>query len=374
MSRGFSLYLDALRALAALVVLLSHFAYPRFTGGDYLVLRELNVGSDAVVLFFVLSGFVIAFTVDSKDRSWRQFAFNRATRLYSVALPALFLTLFFDALGSLIDPASYDGWWHNKAPFVVSVPISVLFANEWSGISLRLGTNGPYWSLSYEAAYYVLFGLMVYSSGLRRALLLMAMMLIVGPKVLVLMPAWIFGAAVYHRLSAAAPLPDVRRRVGALCVALGSISLYAVFVATDVPRMLLGLSVVALGSESIAFLGFSDEFVWNALIGALFAAHFYAVGQLLRHSEDSIRSNNVIRWIAGASFSIYLVHYPSLQLVDALLPETQGLVRDAALLVITLGICLVFANFFERPLASIRNSVRHLSSFLLPRSDEERPG
>ena len=55
-----SVYLDLMRAIAAFVVLLSHFAYPRFTDGAFLVIRDLNLGSDAVVVFFVLSGFVIA--------------------------------------------------------------------------------------------------------------------------------------------------------------------------------------------------------------------------------------------------------------------------------------------------------------------------
>ena len=68
MSPRLSVYLDATRAIAALVVLLSHFAYPRFTGGDYLIIRELNLGSDAVVIFFVLSGFVIAYTAENRDR------------------------------------------------------------------------------------------------------------------------------------------------------------------------------------------------------------------------------------------------------------------------------------------------------------------
>ena len=42
MSRGLSLYLDALRTFAALIVFLSHFAYVRFTEGRYLLIRELN--------------------------------------------------------------------------------------------------------------------------------------------------------------------------------------------------------------------------------------------------------------------------------------------------------------------------------------------
>ena len=200
MSRGFSLYLDGVRAFAALVVLISHFAYTRFTDGDYVMVRECNLGSDAVIMFFVLSGFVIAFTVETRDHTWKRFAFNRASRLYSVAVRPVVLTLVFDALGSSLNPAAYDGWWYNKAPLVRTASVSALFANEWGAISLRLGTNGPYWSLSYEAAYYILFGFAVYLSGLCRPLLLAATTLLFGPKVVVLMLAWILGAVAYHYL------------------------------------------------------------------------------------------------------------------------------------------------------------------------------
>ena len=122
MSPLFSLYLDALRFGAALIVLLSHFAYPRFTRGDYIAIREFNLGSDAVVFFFVLSGLVIAYTADSKDRSAGRFAFNRLTRLYSVVLPAILLTVLFDWAGRSLDPSAYRGFWYtamrpgNKPP------------------------------------------------------------------------------------------------------------------------------------------------------------------------------------------------------------------------------------------------------------------
>ena len=55
MTRGLSIWLDALRVWATLIVVLSHVAYPRFTRGDYILIRELNLGSDAVIVFFVVN-------------------------------------------------------------------------------------------------------------------------------------------------------------------------------------------------------------------------------------------------------------------------------------------------------------------------------
>jgi len=99
MSPRLSYHLDLLRFIAAFIVLLSHFAYERFTQGYYAFIRDYNLGSDAVVVFFVLSGFVISFAAIEKDKTAGRFAFSRMTRLYSVAIPALILTLFCDKLG-----------------------------------------------------------------------------------------------------------------------------------------------------------------------------------------------------------------------------------------------------------------------------------
>ena len=54
MNKATSLYLDLVRFLAALVVFVFHFAYARFSGGDLQFIRDTKIGSDAVMLFFVL--------------------------------------------------------------------------------------------------------------------------------------------------------------------------------------------------------------------------------------------------------------------------------------------------------------------------------
>ena len=66
MNRTTSIYLDLVRFLAAVVVLLTHLAYKRFTGG--LIIEWRTYGNDAVMVFFVLSGYVIAHTVATRDR------------------------------------------------------------------------------------------------------------------------------------------------------------------------------------------------------------------------------------------------------------------------------------------------------------------
>jgi peptidoglycan/LPS O-acetylase OafA/YrhL len=360
--RRLSLYLDGARAGAALLVVLSHWAYERFSGGHFLWIRDLNLGSDAVVLFFVLSGFVIAFTASEKDRDTGEFLFNRATRIYSVALPALLLGYGLDHLGAWAAPAAYDGWWYSPKSLAATLLVGLTFSNEWNVVAIRLGTNGPYWSLSYEVAYYLLFAAAIYLTGLRRIIVIALLALVFGWRVLLLMPAWLLGVLVW-RLVRQQRYPD---RTAAWTMAVLPPCAYAAALGLGVPHYLMALTQSLLSIDANALdwlLRFSDEFIWNGLIGVLFAIHLLGVAALLARPRTAAAAApsgtaRAIRWMAGASFSLYLVHYPLMQFLEAVLPATlAGTPRYAALLALTLAACLIFAELFERPLARFRAAV-----------------
>src|SRR6202030_2366669 len=61
-------------------------------------------GHQAVMVFFVLSGFLISSSVMSSQMSgtwsWRDYAINRSSRLYVVLIPGLLFGLLWDKLGS----------------------------------------------------------------------------------------------------------------------------------------------------------------------------------------------------------------------------------------------------------------------------------
>ncbi|MGH7072336.1 MAG: acyltransferase family protein [Acetobacteraceae bacterium] len=109
MTREVSLYLDLLRFLAALTVFLGHVSGSRFTGG-FLWQFGPYMG-EAVTVFFVLSGFVIGYTTDRREKSAYSYAVARAARIYSVALPALVVTFTLDAIGRSIRPDLYSQSW-----------------------------------------------------------------------------------------------------------------------------------------------------------------------------------------------------------------------------------------------------------------------
>jgi len=84
MPYAFSLYLDILRFAAALCVLLSHANMREIVDRD---LFPQSLGHDAVVIFFVLSGYVIAFVADTRESTRTGYWTSRLARVYSVALP-----------------------------------------------------------------------------------------------------------------------------------------------------------------------------------------------------------------------------------------------------------------------------------------------
>ena len=97
LDRSFSIYLDLVRFLAALAVVAMHFAQLGIVQAPWAP-QLMLLGREAVVAFFVLSGFVIAYTTHERRPSAREYAVARCARLYSVALPILLLALAAAAL------------------------------------------------------------------------------------------------------------------------------------------------------------------------------------------------------------------------------------------------------------------------------------
>jgi len=359
MKRGFSIYLDALRFIAALVVLASHMGYSRFTDGKMLWIRDLNLGSDAVILFFVLSGFVIAWTTFQNRRSAQSFTLARFTRLYSVVIPALLITILLDQLGSQLFPERYDGWWYNALPPAEHLLRGLSFSTQISYTELRLGTNGPFWSVAYEAWYYLAFGLAVYLKGFRKWLALALVAFIAGPRILLLAPCWLMGVGLYKFIETR-PHTALSKTAALICF-IAPWLIYVAFLMLDTPKALEPLSYALYPG---LFLGFSNEYLWNTLIGALFTAHFLGAYALLKDGTwIGANLEKAIRWCAGATFSIYLFHYPVMTFLYAIpVYEPGNVIHGWLLSIATLMVCFLLAEISERRLL-------HWKTFFAPRQN-----
>ncbi len=224
LSNSLSVYLDLLRFLAAMAVFMLHASFHRFTGGLPGLWRLSVFGNDAVMLFFVLSGFVIAHVASRNEHHWKDYSAARLSRLWSICIPALLLTAALDALGMRLAPDLYAFAWYEYDQPVARLLASLLFLNELWFYSVQPFSNTPYWSVGYEFWYYVLFGAAMFLRGRKRVAALAVVAGVMGPKILLLLPVWLAGVWAFRttlaqRLSEAAAL--------ALCV--GTFSAYLAY-------------------------------------------------------------------------------------------------------------------------------------------------
>jgi len=164
MDKQLSRYLDLLRIVAALLVLFAHLTDPIITDG---AIRGPNqIGYSAVMIFFVLSGYVISYVAAEREFNLVDFAISRISRVYSVVIPAIALTIFVDVLFLCVTPsingnellAEIPIYQYNKFPQYLI--LTMLFGNQIWGLKEPAFSNGVYWSMCFEVYYYITFSLL----------------------------------------------------------------------------------------------------------------------------------------------------------------------------------------------------------------------
>lgn len=324
--------LDMLRGALATYVLLGHcrwllwagharwMAQPHAAWLEPVVYASagLRFGREAVMVFFVLSGFFIhlraAQQVSPASARLEAASFfrRRAHRLGAPYAFALLLTLACDLVGRLWFPTLYaaatgdplldsvfrpTGYsWPSVAPALVVLP---------SSLGYDFGTNGPLWSLAFEVVYYALYPAWfalrrrsaLAAGGLVPAGCLAAALLPVHSfpvTVLIHYPLWLAGAGLAELLSRHA-LPRVTPYVASVVFAAGL------------------LLRIASGSTVVSVLA-------AVIFGAAAVCGFAA----LRDTATASAFGRMLERLGARSYTIYIVHFPFLALLSAALIETSG--------------------------------------------------
>jgi len=347
MNRNFSLFLDGVRALAALIVVGSHLSNPRLQG-EWLTWAH-QFGHEAVIVFFVLSGLVIAYVSEQRECTLQRFTVARFARLWSVALLALLFTFFADWIGRSLEPSIYSpDWYYDNLP-LLRLLASALFLNEiWFEQIVPL-SDGPFWSLSYEFWYYVIFATLYFFSGWARIILFMVAIAIAGPKILLLWPVWLMGLAVWYTIQQQLVRPVMALWIGATAFVMLVWSQYV-----DIESSFYYLCSMPLLTEWRPILEWrmSARFLSDWVDGALIAMIFLGAHALLQKlAAPHVAFTWVIRYVASATLFIYLFHYPLIYLLHAV-GVNIGLDVDGSLqvwlLVMTLTLLLIFGPMLER--------------------------
>lgn len=139
-------YVDALRLFCALAVVLFHYGYDapvtnHFVPASYAVLPSAaQFGRLGVQAFFVISGFVIAFSAEG--RTWHSFLWARFLRLY----PAYWLAVLLTS-GVLLAFSS------DRAPSLVQALVNLTMLQNYIGVP---HVDGVYHTLVTELRFYIM--------------------------------------------------------------------------------------------------------------------------------------------------------------------------------------------------------------------------
>lgn len=341
MTRQRYAHLDALRALAALAVMIEHMF------GDLLrqamigpvstfaqsVVQNLSLGRFGVALFFLISGFVVPFSI-AGERPLRSFAVSRLFRLY----PAFWL-----ALAGLILMARLSGDMPGTATVLANMAMAPpLFGQPW--------LSPIHWTLFVELLFYGLVALLFAAGALRqiRVVLGLGLALIAATVVpvqlrmhgIVSLPIQYLGMHLsFLFLGLLLRLWLVERMRGAWFAAL---------------VLTLG-QVVALLSVAPFSLGRGDNFIMEGPRPVL-AAYLLALAVFLAAVRSERPRSLLLARIGLTSYSMYLFHGVVNALVYRLLPLTGELTDIATMLLctaLTLALSWLVYRTVERPMIGL---------------------
>jgi peptidoglycan/LPS O-acetylase OafA/YrhL len=272
---------------------------------------SLRYGREAVMCFFVLSGFFIhmktAQILNTRHDAFssRAFFLRRAHRLCAPYAFALLATMVCDAIGRqwfapLYDAATGDrmidalfadtGYgWRSVVAAVVMLPTS---------LGTDFGSNVALWSLGYEVVYYAIFPVWL---AIRRKSAVLAFVVVPGlclsltqlssqpfiVTALIYYPVWLAGAGLVE-----------------LVPRLKSIRITS---ATAIAVFALGFALHALGRSAIAAV------LSSALFGGAAVVAFASFPERIA----AFRAGRLFEFLGERSYTLYIVHVPFVTLLSA---------------------------------------------------------
>jgi len=298
---GTSVALDLCRFAFALWVAAAHWSQNFFQEGW----PDLPPAIAAVGGFFVLSGYTIRFVTQRSQFHLDEYLVRRLARLWSVVLPALVLTAALDFTSAAINPGFYWSHWHPAHPWL-GLAASALFLTQMWGLDIVPMANSPFWSIGYEAWFYLVYGLML----CRKPLVSAVAALLAGPNIWFLFPLWLSGVAVYDLTARA----DTNRKLTLL--ALSSAVLAASvsgFFAIRGEQFRATYEAVLSGYFGFFHVGrarvVGSTLPAAALIFALLLPGLLAVIRVISPPVPG-RVVKIARWLGEFTFPLYLLHFP----------------------------------------------------------------
>ena len=361
-----SIHLDALRGIAAVGVCLSHLRdfffkdypqLPHHNAALALVYLATGLGHQWVIVFFVLSGYLVGGSVlrslAINRWSWKGYLLNRLTRLYTVLVPALVLGGLLDVAGIHLFGTSgiYGGkTGTHELVFAVSSHLNfpIMLGNYafLQGIYVpTFGSNGPLWSLANEFWYYIAFPFLALALWRRvpvamrlvNVVLLIAVVAFMRPPIALLGIIWLMGVAIHY-------LPHLPAE-------------------NALVRRLVMLAAVFACAATLAWCKETRNPSADYVLGIMVSVLIYVVLSCSRTPMPKAY-NLTSHALSRSSYTLYLVHVPLLVFIAAWIagvrriPNAQSVLEGCAIFVVVMLYAQVVWFFFEKRTDTIRGWIK----------------
>jgi peptidoglycan/LPS O-acetylase OafA/YrhL len=316
--------LDGLRGLAAISVVLFHYTNNSNPYSDEVIFFEF--GHYGVELFFIISGFVISLTLQRKKTFW-DFWKARFYRLFPIYWFCMILTFMLTSFIGL------DYMQKSLLQFFLNVPM----------ISRFIGADfidGVYWSLQYELFFYLLIATIYYfiTRNLKNIALIFGVLSLVQFSINI------------------TDLNTVISNLGGI-ISTTYFRLYGIFILEYVHLFAIGIGLYVLIIEKKSWSWFLialgvlvsasvsiEEFIATIVILGILASALLWKWKIWR--------TNVMLWLGGISYVLYLIHmYIGRSIIAIFIEQNIPVYMSIGLtMVFILGLASVINKYIEQPL------------------------
>ncbi len=306
--------IQALRAIAALFVILEH-------------VRFLNCGAFGVDIFFCISGFMIMFSTHTNTRHFITKRFIRILPLYYIMTFGTFLLL-------LLFPSMFEQTKAN--PYFLLKSLLFIPFDIGNGIIQPLMRIG--WTINCEIFFYLLFFIAFRISHKYRGLICS---ILVGLPILInalfpsdFAPLLFFGNPVMLDFILGIICYYIAKGIYELYQTCPQRHLWKILSWTALAFGIFLFTVLVMTKPGINILSFRRPLLWG-IPAFLLVLAFFLTGL-------SLRIPRTLVFVGNMSFSVYLIHYYPVMLLDRVIFDFSEYTAFAALgVVISIIICLI---------------------------------
>lgn len=322
--------LDAIRGIAALFVLFSHYFQGKLVPWNFFL-----AGSESVIIFFMLSGFVLSSLLFHIKMTYYTYIIRRILRIYPVYIVILLGIVFILFLfkKNVVSPEDHSIDYGQYLPLIKNLILIYKSDNRYIPASWTL-----YFEMIISVFFPLLFTLYLYK---------------INSKIFELMSIGILCLIGLYLHNTYAPIPLLSVPYYTVFFILGiMIFKYKETLKKYVGIKILIFSLIIYFSRFSFFGIYSSEALRNFFTGC---GSFIIIYHAIYYSPFSnFLNNRALVFLGKISYPLYLMHYPILRIITYISSSNNHFLTDLQLrllsILVTLWLSNLISNFVERPI------------------------